>query len=237
MQNHPLRGLLAEFIGTAWLVLGGCGSALLAAGYPGVGIGFAGVALAFGLTVFTLATALGPVSGAHFNPAVTLGLWVGGRFPASGVMPYIAVQVLGGMAGAGVLFFIASGHAGFNPALGFASNGYGPLSPGQFTLSSVLLTEIVLTATFVLVIMGATDVGRSPTLAPLAIGLCLTLIHLISIPVDNASVNPARSTATAVFAGGEYLTQLWVFWLAPLVGGVIGGLIYRVGFATRRPVP
>lgn len=237
MQNQPLRALLAEFIGTAWLVLGGCGSALLAAGYPDVGIGFAGVALAFGLTVFTLATALGPVSGAHFNPAVTLGLWAGGSFPASGVMLYIAAQVLGGMAGAGVLFFIASGHADFNPTLGFASNGYGPLSPGHFTLSSVLLTEVVLTAIFLLVIMGATDVGRSTVLAPLAIGLCLTLIHLISIPVDNTSVNPARSMATAMFAGGEYLTQLWAFWFAPLAGGVIGGLIYRVVFATRRRLP
>lgn len=237
MNYKPWRALLAEFIGTAWLVLGGCGSALIAAGYPAVGIGFAGVALAFGLTVFTLASALGPVSGAHFNPAVTLGLWVGGRFPLSGVLPYVAAQVLGGAAGAGVLFFIASGYAGFNAADGFASNGYGVLSPGHFTLSSVLLCETVLTAGFVLVIMGVTDSRHTSVLAPLAIGLCLTLIHLISIPVDNTSVNPARSTATALFAGGPHLAQLWAFWLAPLVGGVLGGLTYRVGFSSDRSHP
>lgn len=230
-----MKKLIAECLGTFWLVLGGCGSAVLAAGYPQLGIGFAGVALAFGLTVVTMAYALGHISGGHFNPAVTLGLWAGGRVTSRWVIPYVVAQVLGGMLGAGVLYLIASNSlaGGFDVHAGFASNGYGPLSPGGYGLQAVLLAEVVLTAGFVLVIMGATD-GRAPAgFAPLAIGLCLTLIHLISIPVDNTSVNPARSTAVAVFAGGEWLQQLWVFWGAPLVGGVVGGLIYRSMLAER----
>lgn len=230
-----MKKLIAECLGTFWLVLGGCGSAVLAAGYPQLGIGFAGVALAFGLTVVTMAYALGHISGGHFNPAVTLGLWAGGRVESRWVLPYMVAQVAGGMLGAGVLYLIASNSlaGGFDVHAGFASNGYGSLSPGGYGLQAVLLAEVVLTAGFVLVIMGATD-GRAPAgFAPLAIGLCLTLIHLISIPVDNTSVNPARSTAVAVFAGGEWLQQLWVFWGAPLVGGVVGGLIYRSMLAER----
>lgn len=230
-----VKKLMAEMTGTFWLVLGGCGSAVLAAGFPLLGIGFAGVALAFGLTVVTMAYALGHISGGHFNPAVTLGLWAGGRVESRWVLPYMVAQVAGGMLGAGVLYLIASNSlaGGFDVHAGFASNGYGPLSPGGYGLQAVLLAEVVLTAGFVLVIMGATD-GRAPAgFAPLAIGLCLTLIHLISIPVDNTSVNPARSTAVAVFAGGEWLQQLWVFWGAPLVGGVVGGLIYRSMLAER----
>lgn len=234
-----MKKLVAECLGTFWLVLGGCGSAVLAAGYPQLGIGFAGVALAFGLTVVTMAYALGHISGGHFNPAVTLGLWAGGRVTSRWVIPYVVAQVLGGMLGAGVLYLIAS-HAptgAFDVHAGFASNGYGSLSPGGYGLQAVLLAEVVLTAGFVLVIMGTTD-GRAPAgFAPLAIGLCLTLIHLISIPVDNTSVNPARSTAVAVFAGGEWLQQLWVFWVAPLVGGVLGGLIYRSVLAERATRP
>ncbi|EGT0627975.1 aquaporin Z [Citrobacter freundii] len=229
-----MSALAAEFTGTLWLVLGGCGSALLAAGFPTLGIGFAGVALAFGLSVFTMIAALGPVSGGHFNPAVSLGLWAGGRFPVASLAPYILAQTLGGAAGGGVLYAIASGFAGFDPATqGFVSNGYGALSPANFGLSGAALAEVVLTAGFVLVIMGVTDAGRPAAVAPLAIGLCLTLIHLISIPVDNTSVNPARSTATALFAGGAYLHQLWLFWLAPLAGGVLGGLFYRGCFVVR----
>ncbi|MGO2143598.1 MAG: aquaporin Z [Serratia bockelmannii] len=232
-----MNKLIAECLGTFWLVLGGCGSAVLAAGYPQLGIGFAGVALAFGLTVVTMAYALGHVSGGHFNPAVTLGLWAGGRVTSGWVIPYVVAQVAGGMLGAGVLYLIAS-HApagGFDVHAGFASNGYGPLSPGGYDLQAVILAEMVLTAGFVLVIMGATDARAPAGFAPLAIGLCLTLIHLISIPVDNTSVNPARSTAVAVFAGGEWLQQLWVFWVAPLAGGIVGGLIYRCVLATRAP--
>lgn len=233
-----MKKLIAECFGTFWLVLGGCGSAVLAAGYPQLGIGFAGVALAFGLTVVTMAYALGHISGGHFNPAVTLGLWAGGRVGSRWVLPYVVAQVLGGLLGAGVLYLIASNTlaGGFDVHAGFASNGYGPLSPGGYGLQAALLAEVVLTAGFVLVIMGATD-GRAPAgFAPLAIGLCLTLIHLISIPVDNTSVNPARSTAVALFAGGEWLQQLWVFWAAPLAGGVLGGLLYR-GLLAERAAP
>lgn len=238
-EGNAMKKLIAESLGTFWLVLGGCGSAVLAAGYPQLGIGFAGVALAFGLTVVTMAYALGHISGGHFNPAVTLGLWAGGRVTSRRVIPYVVAQVLGGMLGAGVLYLIAR-HApagAFEVHAGFASNGYGPLSPGGYGLQAVLLAEVVLTAGFVLVIMGATD-GRAPAgFAPLAIGLCLTLIHLISIPVDNTSVNPARSTAVALFAGGAWLQQLWVFWVAPLAGGVVGGLIYRSVLAERATRP
>ncbi|ANI28594.1 porin [Yersinia entomophaga] len=226
-----MKQVMAEFIGTFWLVLGGCGSAVLAAMFPVAGIGFLGVALAFGLTVVTMAYALGHVSGGHFNPAVSLGLWVGGRFSGAQLIPYIIAQVLGGLAGATVLYLIASGKAGFDVTAGFASNGYGVRSPGGYSLQSVLIAEVILTMGFVMVIMGATD-SRSPAAAaPLAIGLCLTLIHLISIPVDNTSVNPARSTGVAIFAGGIALQQLWVFWLAPLIGGALGGGLYRALFS------
>lgn len=220
--------LLAEFIGTFWLVLGGCGAAVLAAGFPQLGIGFAGVALAFGLTVLTGAYALGHISGAHFNPAVTLGLFAGGRFEAKNVAPYIAAQVLGGALGAMFLFIIASGSPSFDLAGGFAANGFGQHSPGGYGLWSAITAEVILTAFFVLVIMGATSKKAPAGFAPLAIGLCLTLIHLISIPVTNTSVNPARSTAAALFAGDWALAQLWVFWAAPLLGGVIGGVVYKM---------
>ena len=226
-----MKQLMAEFIGTFWLVLGGCGSAVLAAMFPVAGIGFLGVALAFGLTVVTMAYALGHVSGAHFNPAVSLGLGVGGRFSGAQLVPYIVAQVLGGLAGAAVLYLIASGKVGFDVSAGFASNGFGVRSPGGYSLQAVLVAEVVLTMGFVMVIMGVTDKPSPTVAAPLAIGLCLTLIHLISIPVDNTSVNPARSTAVAIFAGGIALQQLWVFWLAPLVGGALGGAIYRVLFS------
>ncbi|MBU9839041.1 aquaporin Z [Rahnella aceris] len=228
-----MKKLLAEFIGTFWLVLGGCGSAVLATGFPDIGIGFMGVSLAFGLTVMTMAYALGHISGGHFNPAVTLGLWAGGRVKFATVLPYAASQVLGGVLGAAVLFLIASdATAGsFDVHAGFASNGYGVLSPGGYGLQATLLAEVVLTAGFVLVIMGVTDARASGVMAPLAIGLCLTLIHLISIPIDSTSVNPARSTAVALFSGGEWLGQLWVFWAAPLVGGCMGGGLYRLCFS------
>jgi aquaporin Z len=216
----------AEFLGTFWLVFGGCGSAVLAAAFPQLGIGFAGVALAFGLTVLTMAYAVGHISGAHFNPAVSIGLFFGKRFPARDLLPYIIAQVIGGAVAAFVLYEIASGKAGFSTAGGFASNGFGDHSPGGYTLAAVFLAEVVLTFGFLIVIMGATD-GRAPAgFAPIAIGLCLTLIHLISIPVDNTSVNPARSTAVALFAGGWAIQQLWVFWLAPIIGGALGGLVY-----------
>ncbi|CNE78190.1 aquaporin Z [Yersinia rohdei] len=231
-----MKQLMAEFIGTFWLVLGGCGSAVLAAMYPVAGIGFLGVALAFGLTVVTMAYALGHISGAHFNPAVSLGLWVGGRFSGAQLLPYMAAQVLGGLAGAAILYLIASGKAGFDVSAGFASNGFGVHSPGGYSLQAVLVAEVVLTMGFVMVIMGATDKNAYPAAAPLAIGLCLTLIHLISIPVDNTSVNPARSTGVAIFAGGIALQQLWVFWLAPLVGGALGGAIYRILFSPPEEV-
>jgi len=222
-----IKKLAAEFIGTAWLVLGGCGSAVLAAAFPSLGIGFVGVSLAFGLTVLTMAYAIGHVSGCHLNPAVSVGLWAGGRFKGSELPGYVIAQVLGGIAGAGVLYVIASGHPGFELAGGFASNGYGAHSPGGYSLIACLVCEVVMTFAFIFVIMGATH-GHAPRgFAPLAIGLCLTLIHLISIPVTNTSVNPARSTGPALFVGGWALQQLWLFWLAPLVGGAAGGAAFR----------
>ncbi|HOO41582.1 MAG TPA: aquaporin Z [Syntrophales bacterium] len=221
------KRLGAEFFGTFWLVLGGCGSAILAAAFPEVGIGLLGVALAFGLTVLTMAFAVGHISGCHLNPAVSFGLWAGGRFPAKDLFPYVAVQVLGAIVAAFVLFLIATGKAGFDPAAGFASNGYGDHSPGGYSLTACLITEIVMTFMFLFVIMGATDKRAPQGFAPIAIGLCLTLIHLVSIPVTNTSVNPARSTGVALFVGGWATAQLWLFWVAPLAGGMLGGLIYR----------
>lgn len=217
----------AEFFGTFWLVFGGCGSAVLAAGYPELGIGFAGVALAFGLTVLTMAYAVGHISGAHFNPAVSFGLWAGKRFSGKELLPYILAQVLGALAAGAVLYIIASGKDGFSLSGGFASNGYGEHSPDGYSLVSALVAEVVLTAMFLVVIMGATDKRAPAGFAPLAIGLALTLIHLISIPVTNTSVNPARSTGVALFAGGWAVEQLWMFWVAPIVGGILGGIIYR----------
>jgi aquaporin Z len=219
--------LTAEFIGTLWLVLGGCGSAVLAAAFPSLGIGFVGVSLAFGLTVLTMAYAIGHVSGCHLNPAVSVGLCAGGRFPANELLPYIIAQVLGGIAGAGILYVIASGHAGFDVTAGFASNGYAEHSPGSYSMVSCLVTEVVMTFAFLFVIMGSTHGNAPKGFAPIAIGLCLTLIHLISIPVTNTSVNPARSTGPALFVGGWALSQLWLFWLAPILGGALGGLVYR----------
>lgn len=228
------RRMSAEFIGTFVLVFGGCGSAILAAGFPSLGIGFAGVALAFGLTVLTMAYAVGHISGAHFNPAVTLGLFAGGRIPARDVVPYIISQVAGGVAAAAVLYVIAHGHAGFDAAAsGFAANGYGEHSPGGYNLQSAMAIEGVLTAIFLIVIHGATDKRAPAGFAPIAIGLALTLIHLISIPVTNTSVNPARSTAAALFQGTWAIHQLWVFWLVPVVGGIVGGLIYRFLLSTK----
>jgi len=217
----------AEFFGTFWLVLGGCGSALLAAGFPDVGIGWVGVSLAFGLTVLTMAFAIGHISGCHLNPAVTIGLWYGGRHPAKEILPYITAQVLGGIAAGGILYIIASGQSGFDLAGGFASNGYGEHSPGGYSLLAASVTEVVMTMMFLIVILGATDNRAPAALAPIAIGLCLTLIHLISIPVTNTSVNPARSTGVAIFAGGWAIQQLWLFWVAPIVGGVLGAIVYR----------
>ncbi len=216
----------AEFFGTFWLVFGGCGSAVLSAAFPELGIGFLGVSLAFGLTVLTMAYAIGHISGCHLNPAVTVGLAAGGRFPASEVLPYWVAQVIGGLAGAGILFLIASGNAEFSLAGGFASNGFAEHSPGGYSMVAALVAEIVLTFFFLFVIMGATDKRAPVALAPVAIGLCLTLIHLIGIPVTNLSVNPARSTGPAVFVGGWAIQQLWLFWIAPLIGGVLGGLVY-----------
>jgi len=220
------RKLGAEFIGTFWLVFGGCGSAVLAAAFPQLGIGFAGVALAFGLTVLTMAYAVGPISGGHFNPAVTLGLTVAGRFPGGQVIAYVVAQVLGAIAAAAVLFMIASGKASFEPG-GFASNGYGVNSPGGYPLVSALVIEVVLTAGFLLVILGSTSKAAAAGFAPIAIGLALTLIHLVSIPVTNTSVNPARSTGVALFATNGALGQLWLFWVAPLAGGALGGAIWK----------
>lgn len=229
-----LRKTAAEFFGTFWLVFGGCGSAVLAAAFPQLGIGFAGVALAFGLTVLTMAYAVGHISGGHFNPAVTLGLWAGGRFSLRDVLPYILAQVIGGIAAAGVLYLIASGNANFDvTASGFAANGYGEHSPGEYSLLAAIIAELVLTAFFLIVIHGATDKRAPAGFAPIAIGLALTLIHLISIPVTNTSVNPARSTAVAIFQGTWALEQLWVFWLVPLIGGIIGGVIYRFLLSTE----
>ncbi|MDO8322838.1 MAG: aquaporin Z [Phenylobacterium sp.] len=222
-----IKKLVAEFIGTAWLVLGGCGAAVLAAAYPELGIGFVGVSLAFGLTVVTMAYAIGHVSGCHLNPAVSVGLWAGGRFRGADLPGYVIAQVAGGLAGAGVLYVIASGQAGFDVSAGFASNGYGEHSPGGYALTAALVCEVVMTFAFLFVIMGSTH-GRAPAgFAPLAIGLCLTLIHLISIPVTNTSVNPARSTGPAILVGGWALQQLWLFWVAPLVGAVLAGVTYR----------
>jgi aquaporin Z len=218
----------AEFFGTFWLVLGGCGSAVLAEAFPGVGIGLLGVALAFGLTVLTMAYAIGHISGCHLNPAVSVGLWAGGRFPARKLAPYIIAQVLGAIVAGGVLYVIASGKAGFDVSAGFASNGYGAHSPGGYSLLAALVTEVVMTMMFLLIILGATDKRAPQGFAPLAIGLGLTLIHLISIPVTNTSVNPARSTGVALFVGDWAVAQLWLFWLAPIVGGVLGALVYRL---------
>ncbi len=222
-----MRKYTAEFIGTFWLVLGGCGSAVLAAAFPEVGIGLLGVALAFGLTVLTMAFTIGHISGCHLNPAVSIGLCVGGRFPSKDLLGYIISQVLGGLAGAGVLYLIASGKAGFDVHAGFASNGFGAHSPGGYSLVAALVTEIVMTMMFIFIILGATDQRAPKGLAPVAIGLGLTLIHLISIPVTNTSVNPARSTGVALFAGGWAISQLWLFWIAPIIGAVIGALVYR----------
>ena len=218
----------AEFFGTFWLVLGGCGSAVLAAAFPDVGIGLLGVALAFGLTVLTMAFAIGHISGCHLNPAVSIGLWAGGRFPGRELLPYIVAQVSGGLVAGGVLYVIASGQEGFTLTDGFAANGYCEHSPGGYSFVSALVTEVVMTMMFVLVIMGATDRRAPQGFAPIAIGLCLTLVHLISIPVTNTSVNPARSTGVAVYVGDWALAQLWLFWFAPILGGALGAVIYRV---------
>jgi aquaporin Z len=216
----------AEFLGTFWLVLGGCGSAVLAAAFPGLGIGFVGVALAFGLTVLTMAYAIGHISGCHLNPAVSVGLWAGGRFPAKHLAPYIIAQVLGAIVAGGVLYLIASGKPGFELG-GFASNGYGEHSPGGYSLLAAMVCEVVMTMMFLVIILGATDKRAPAGFAPIAIGLGLTLIHLISIPVTNTSVNPARSTGVAIYAGGWALAQLWLFWLAPIAGGALGALAYK----------
>jgi aquaporin Z len=217
----------AEFLGTFWLVLGGCGSAVLAAAFPNVGIGLHGVSLAFGLTVLTMAFAIGHISGCHLNPAVSIGLWAGGRFPAGKLAPYIVAQVFGAIVAGGVLYLIASGAPGFDVTKGFASNGYGEHSPGHYSLLAALITEVVMTMFFLLVILGATDKRAPAGFAPIAIGLALTLIHLISIPVTNTSVNPARSTGVALFVGDWAIGQLWLFWLAPIVGAVLGAMTYR----------
>ncbi|MBL8326809.1 MAG: aquaporin Z [Rubrivivax sp.] len=217
----------AEFFGTFWLVLGGCGSAVLAAAFPQVGIGLLGVSLAFGLTVLTMAYAIGHISGCHLNPAVSVGLWAGGRFPASQLVPYVIAQVAGAIAAGAVLYIIASGAAGFDAGKGFASNGYAEFSPGKYSMVAALVCEVVMTAFFLVIILGATDKRAPAGFAPIAIGLGLTLIHLISIPVTNTSVNPARSTGVAVFAGGLAIQQLWAFWVAPIVGAVLGATIYK----------
>jgi aquaporin Z len=223
----------AEFVGTFWLVLGGCGSAVLAAAFPDVGIGLLGVSLAFGLTVVTMAYAIGHISGCHLNPAVSVGLWAGGRFSGSQLLPYIVAQVLGAVVGGGVLFLIASGNAGFDVSAGFASNGYGAHSPGGYSLMAALITEVVMTMMFLLIILGATDTRAPQGFAPLAIGLGLTLIHLISIPVTNTSVNPARSAGVALFVGDWAVAQLWLFWVAPIAGAVLGAAVYRFIGAPR----
>ena len=217
----------AEFVGTFWLVLGGCGSAVIAAAFPNVGIGLLGVSLAFGLTLLTMAYAIGHISGCHINPAVSIGLWAGGRFPAKDILPYAVAQVLGGIVAGGVLYVIASGQAGFDVAAGFASNGYGDHSPGGYSLVAALVCEVVMTAMFLLIILGATDKRAPEGFAPIAIGLGLTLIHLISIPVTNTSVNPARSTGVALFVGDWAMGQLWLFWVAPIIGAILGAVVYR----------
>ena len=221
------KKLVAEFIGTFWLVLGGCGSAVLAAGFPELGIGFVGVSLAFGLTVLTMAYSIGHISGCHLNPAVSFGLWTSGRFATKELVPYIIAQVLGGIAGAGILYLIASGKAGFDVTAGFASNGFNEHSPGGFTMISVLIAEVVMTFMFLIIILGATDKRAPAGFAPIAIGLGLTLIHLITIPVSNTSVNPARSTGVALFQGTWAVDQLWLFWLAPIVGAILAGIVYK----------
>jgi aquaporin Z len=221
-----VKKLSAEFIGTLWLVLGGCGSAVLAAAFPNVGIGLHGVSLAFGLAVLTMAYAVGHISGAHFNPAVTIGLWAGKRFPASEILPYIVAQVIGAIVGAGILYVIASGKAGFSTAGGFASNGFGDNSPGKYALIACLVTEVVMTFFFLIIILGSTHNRAPKGFAPIAIGLGLTLIHLISIPVTNTSVNPARSTGPALFVGGWAIAQLWLFWVAPILGAILAGFFY-----------
>jgi aquaporin Z len=226
----------AEFLGTFWLVLGGCGSAVLAAAFPGLGIGFHGVALAFGLTVLTMAYAIGPISGCHLNPAVSFGLWASGRFPVNKLMPYIGAQLVGAVAAAGVLYLIASGAPGFDVNGGFASNGYGAHSPGGYSLLSALVAEVVMTMFFMLIILGATDKRAPAGFAPIAIGLTLTLIHLITIPVTNTSVNPARSTGVALFAGDWAVSQLWLFWVAPIAGALLGAMLYRL-IATEELAP
>lgn len=223
-----MKALFAEFFGTFWLVLGGCGSAVLAAAFPQVGIGLMGVSLAFGLTVLTMAFAIGHISGCHLNPAVSIGLWAGGRFDAGKLPGYIVAQVLGGIVAGGVLYLIASGKAGFDVSAGFASNGFGEHSPGQYSMLAAVVCEVVMTAFFLIVILGATDSRAPAGFAPIAIGLCLTLIHLISIPVTNTSVNPARSTGVAVYVGGWAVAQLWVFWVAPIVGALLGAFAYKV---------
>jgi len=225
-----MKKLFAEFFGTFWLVFGGCGSAIFAAAFPELGIGFAGVALAFGLTVLTMAFAVGHISGGHFNPAVSLGLWAGGKFLAKDLLGYIIAQVVGAIAAAGVLYVIVSGKSDFVDIGGFASNGYGELSPGGFSMMSVLIAEFVLTLFFLLIILGSTNVRAPKGFAPIAIGLGLTLIHLISIPISNTSVNPARSTSQALFAGGEFTAQLWLFWLAPIAGAIVAGFIHKALF-------
>jgi len=230
-----MKPYIAEFFGTFWLVLGGCGSAVLAAAFPEVGIGLLGVSLAFGLTVLTMAFAIGHISGCHLNPAVSIGLWAGGRFPASQLLPYIVVQVIGAVVAGGVLFLIASGQPGFDVSAGFASNGYGEHSPGGYSLLAALITEVVMTMMFLVIILGATDARAPAGFAPIAIGLGLTLIHLISIPVTNTSVNPARSTGVAVFVGDWAVAQLWLFWIAPIVGGVLGAAIYRLMGSEQEP--
>ena len=223
----------AEFFGTFWLVLGGCGSAVMAAAFPNVGIGLLGVSLAFGLTLLTMAFAIGHISGCHINPAVSIGLWAGGRFPGKDILPYAVAQVLGGIVAGGVLYFIARGQAGFDVAAGFASNGYGDHSPGGYSLGAALVCEIVMTMMFLLIILGATDKRAPQGFAPIPIGLGLTLIHLISIPVTNTSVNPARSTGVAVFVGDWAMGQLWLFWLAPIIGAILGAMVYRFIGETR----
>jgi len=220
--------MAAEFLGTLWLVFGGCGSAVLAAAFPQVGIGLLGVAFAFGLSVLTMAYAVGHVSGGHFNPAVTVGVFAGGRIPAKNILPYIVAQLAGGIVGAGILFLIASGKAGFDVSSGFASNGYAEHSPGGYTLIAALITEVVMTFFFLIVILGSTDERAPKGMAPIAIGLALTLIHLVSIPVTNTSVNPARSTGPALFVGGWAIKQLWLFWLAPIAGALLGGAAHRL---------
>ena len=229
--------LAAEFLGTFWLVLGGCGSAVLAAAFPELGIGFAGVSLAFGLTVLTGAYALGPISGGHFNPAVSVGLWAGGRFPASQLLPYIVAQVIGAVVAAGVLYLIASGKAGFSLSGGFASNGFGEHSPGKYGLGAAAITEVVMTFMFLIVILGATHKRAPVGFAGIAIGLALTLIHLISIPVTNTSVNPARSTGPALFVGDWALSQLWLFWVAPIAGALLAGWVSRAVFDSAEEPP